>query len=351
MKKEALALLINDIHISKDNISDFNLNWDEALMVCQREDISEIVVGGDMFTERASQTLAVLLAVKDALDRAVKKGISVTIAEGNHDLVDREAMEGYNHLWKGMEYVDVVDAYRILGWEDCDFVLAVMSYFPENGSFLDWMDKMLSDAIVRYGDVVRSERDIILYIHEGIRGALGNVESEHELPQEPFRDYKVVLCGHYHNRIKLKGTNIQYIGSSRQHNFGEDEEKGYTILYSDGTTEFVKNQVNVRYKTIECKYEDVEELNKHFADDMVSNYKLRAKVHCTEQQAKVFDKQQLHGLGFNKVEIVLDSQVAKEVSAMRIEDKYDKHGIKKEYQNFCNEQEIDSELGIKYLEG
>lgn len=349
--KEALALLINDIHVSKDNIAEFNMNWDEALMVCQREGVSEIIVGGDMFTERSSQTLAVLLAVKHALDKAVQKGINVTIAEGNHDLVDNEALEGYNHLFVGQKGVDVVDTYREFRWEDCDFVFVVMSYFAENGSFLDWMDKMFTDILVRNRDIVSSEQDIILYIHEGIRGALGGVESDKELPQEPFLDYKAVLCGHYHNRIKLKGTNIQYIGSSRQHNFGEDEEKGYTILYSDGSTDFVKNEVNTRYKTVEIDFDNIKVLNGYFSDDSYKNYKVRVKVHCTEQQAKIFDKQQLLEFGFNKIEIVVDTPVVKESVSMSIEDKFDKQGIKKEYQNFCNEQDIDSELGIKYLEG
>lgn len=45
---------------------------------------------------------------------------------------------------------------------------------------------------------------------------------------------------------KIKGTVIEYIGSSRQHNFGEDEDKGYTLLYSDGSYEFIKNHVNIR---------------------------------------------------------------------------------------------------------
>lgn len=349
--KEALALLINDIHISKDNIADFNANWNEALTVCQREGISEIIIGGDMFTERASQTLAVLLAVKHALDSAVQKGISITIAEGNHDLVDKEAFEGYNHLWVGQKNIDVVDTYRILCWEGCSFALAVMSYFPENGSFLDWLDRMLTEALTAHGDVVRSEKDIVLYIHEGVHGALGSFEADDELPQEPLLNFKAVLCGHYHNRIHLKGTNIQYIGSSRQNNFGEDEEKGYTILYSDGSTGFIKNEVNMRYKTLEVDYEDVDELNRYFAEDAMENYRVRAKIHCTDNQSKVFDKQQLLDLGFNKVEIVLTTQIAKEVVAMGIEEKFDKQGIKKEYRNFCNEQEIDSELGIKYLEG
>jgi len=344
-------LLINDIHVSKDNIAEFNRNWDEALMVCQCEGISEIIIGGDMFTERSSQTLAVLLAVKGALDRAVAKGMYVTIAEGNHDIVDKEAFDGYNHLWVGQKNIDVIDTYRILSWEECDFVLAVMSYFPENGSFLDWLDKMLTEALTKHGDVVRSEQDIILYIHEGVHGALGNFEIEGELPQEPLLDYKAVLCGHYHNRIHIKGTNIQYIGSSRQHNFGEDEEKGYTILYTDGSTEFVKNQANQRFKTFDIDYDDISKIDKLIDKETLEYCKVRVKVRCTEQQAKVFDKQQLLDLGANKVELTLNTSVVQETAAMGIEEKFDKQGIKKEYRNFCNEQEIDSELGIKYLEG
>lgn len=62
--KEAIALLINDIHVNKDNIAEFNKNWDEMLSICQREGVEEVVIGGDVFTSRASQTLSTLLAVK-----------------------------------------------------------------------------------------------------------------------------------------------------------------------------------------------------------------------------------------------------------------------------------------------
>ena len=68
--KEAIALFINDIHVNKDNIAEFNQNWKEMLSVCKRENIADIVIGGDVFTSRASQTLATLLAVKAALTEA-----------------------------------------------------------------------------------------------------------------------------------------------------------------------------------------------------------------------------------------------------------------------------------------
>lgn len=343
--KEAISLLINDIHINKDNIIEFNQNWDEMLSVCKRENIADIVIGGDMFTSRASQTLSVLLAVKKALDKAVSQGICVTIAEGNHDLVDQEAFEGYNHLWVGQKGIDVVDVYKALAWEGCGFVLLVMSYFPEDGSFLERMWFAVQDTLKQYPDM--DKNDIILYIHEGVHGALGEFEIAGELPQEPLLGFKAVLCGHYHNRVKIKNTNIEYIGSSRQGNFGEDEEKGYTILYSDGSYSFVKNEANIRYKTIELNADDVD----NFQLEKDGRYKYKVRVRCNEKQAKLFDKQKLLDLGFHKVEAVTESIVTKESAASGIQEKYDKHGIKKEYQNYCNENSIDSKLGIKYLEG
>ncbi len=343
--KEAIALLINDIHVSKDNIEEFNKNWDEMLSVCKRENISDVVIGGDVFTSRASQTLATLLAVKHALDKAVRMGIYITIGEGNHDKTDQEAIEGYNHLWVGQKDIDVIDTHKALFWDDCDFVLLVMSYFPENGSFLEKLDIAVNDTLSQFPQFDKT--NIILYIHAGVHGALGDFEIAGELPQEPLMRFKSVLCGHYHNRVKIRKTDIEYIGSSRQGNFGEDEEKGYTLLYADGTYGFVKNEANARYQTIELDAQNVDQftLNK---DD---RYKYKVKVKCNEKQAKLFDKQKLIDLGFNKVEVVSESILPKESAAADIQEKYDKQGIKKEYQNYCNENSIDSKLGIKYLEG
>lgn len=345
--REPIALLINDIHVSKDNIVEFNKNWDEMLSVCQREQIEDVVVGGDMFTSRASQTLATLLAVKNKLTYTASQGIYTTIAEGNHDKVDLEAIEGYNHLWCGMKGVEIIDSFKPMLWEGCDFVLLVLSYFPEKGSFLDVLDKAVNDTIDAYPNVVKSKADIILYIHEGVHGALGDFDIPNELPQEPLLDFKAVLCGHYHNWCKIKGTNIEYIGSSRQHNFGENEEKGYTILFSDGSYKFVKNEANTRYRTIEVDADAIDSL--HIVPD--ARYKNKIKVKCSEQQAKLFDKQKFLDLGFDKVEMVSATVVDKAVVASGIQDKYDIIGIRKEYQSYCDENSIDSKLGMKYLEG
>lgn len=343
-KRIPCALLINDIHVSKDNIPEFQRNWDEALKICKKQDIPEIIIGGDLLQSRSSyQTLDVLLAVRQAIIKATNAGLELTIAEGNHDLVDQEAILGYCHVFSEYPHVYVVDDYVSIDCSD-DVTLYVMSYAPESGSFTNRLKDIIDN------DLDRNKHNI-LYIHEGIKGGLA-MPSDDELPTKIFKDFDAVLVGHYHNRCKIKGTNIEYVGASRQHNFGEDEEKGYTILYDDGSYEFVKNESNTRYKVIDLALQDVdnhwiEELN-----DIKSNgkYKVKARINCSATDVQNIDKQKLLEAGAAKVEIVTEKTIAKSIEAHSLDRKFDKTGIKQEYESFCSEKVIDSSMGLQYLD-
>lgn len=339
-----IALLWNDIHVSKDNIPEFQKNWDEAMDVCSRYDVKEMVIGGDLWQSRSSQTLSTLMAVRQAIIKAHNANLYLTIAEGNHCKVDQESILGYSHLFSEYPDVCVVDDYTALNLGE-DVILYVMSYFPENGSFTK-----------RLQDIVKTDFDRqntnILYIHEGINGALAQ-PNDKELPTKIFKDWDKVLVGHYHNRCTIPDTNIEYIGGSRQHNFGEDEEKGYTILYSDGSHEFVKNQVNMRYKVIATTSD---KLNSNFYERLEEikadgRYKVKARIGCTTQAASSIDKQKLLDAGATKVEIVTEETEVKEIEARSLDKKFDKTGIKQEYTNFCADKGISNvEMGLQYLD-
>ena len=129
MKKKALALLVNDLHITQDNIVEFNKNWGEAVDICVKNEINDIVIGGDVFTARASQTLPVLLAVKNAFMFATTKGLNLTIAYGNHDCPNSKAILSYCHLYDTMDGVEVIDTFDRINWNS-DIQLCVISYFP-----------------------------------------------------------------------------------------------------------------------------------------------------------------------------------------------------------------------------
>ncbi len=338
-------LLLNDIHISKDNIPAFKANWQEAIDICRKMDVKEIAIGGDLFFSRAAQTLDVLLAVHDALLTAAEHGIHVTIAEGNHDKVNQENERGYCHVFDQHSNVLVCDEYVSLPLgDDCRFVLHMMGYFPEDGSFCTRLDRLKEEAL-------DPKRLNFLYIHEGINGALAQ-PNDKELPAKIFEEFDKVFVGHYHNRTIIDKTRIEYIGSSRQHNFGEDEEKGYTVIYTDGSHEFIKNQVNTRYRVIDVSAERaglhlMDELREIDAD---GRYKVKVRVHAPQAAMKSVDKAALLDAGATKVELIADDEEMLEVAASSLFEKFDSHRIRETYEEFCREKQIDDvAIGLEYL--
>ena len=338
-------LLLNDIHISKDNIPAFKVNWQEAIDICRKMDVKEIAIGGDLFFSRAAQTLDVLLAVHDALLTAAEHGIHVTIAEGNHDKVNQENERGYCHVFDQHSNVLVCDDYVSLPMgDDSRFVLHMMGYFPEDGSFCTRLERLKEEAI-------DPKRLNFLYIHEGINGALAQ-PNDKELPAKIFEEFDKVFVGHYHNRTIIPKTRIEYIGSSRQHNFGEDEEKGYTVIYTDGTHEFVKNQANTRYRVIDVTAERaglhlMDELREIDAD---GRYKVKVRVHAPQAAMKSVDKAALLDAGATKVELIADDEEMLEASSSSLFEKFDSHRIRETYEEFCREKQIDDvAIGLEYL--
>ena len=338
-------LLLNDIHISKDNIPEFTANWDEALDICHRMDVHEIALGGDLFLSRAAQSLDVLLAVHDALLSAAECGIRVVLAEGNHDKVDQESPRGYCHVFDQHPNVLVADDFLSLpAPEGQRFVLHMIGYWPEDGSFCDKLQTVTSKALV-------PEKFNFLYIHEGINGALSQ-PGDKELPANIFGDFDKVFVGHYHNRCIISGTRIEYIGSSRQHNFGEDEEKGYTLLYNDGEHEFIRNRANTRYRTLDVPFQDA---GIHLADRLEElraegRCKVRVRVHCSPDEAAGFDRSKLLEAGASKVEVTTEEMQPTKITSTELFERYDKGKIRECYESFCRERRIeDPELGIIYL--
>lgn len=343
--KEACMLLMNDIHVSKDNISEFEKNWSEALKVCEEYGIPTICIGGDLWQSRSSQPLNVLLSVRKMILETTRRQIYLVIANGNHCKVNQEDIMGYSHVFSNYKHVEVVNYFSSIKLDDKIFY--IMPYFPENGNFIEHLEDLKADW-----KEYEPNCPAILYIHQGINGALAT-PNEKDLPANIFAEFESVLVGHYHDRCKIKGTNIEYIGSSRQHNFGEDEEKGYTIIYADGSTQFIKNEVNKRYKTITASLKEIK--SEKFAENIRKikedeRYLIKIKIQCDTKDTGKINKDELLALGVAKIDVVTEETVLTKSNAA-LEVKFDKTEIKKEYRSFCEQKNIlDAEIGLSYLE-
>lgn len=343
IKRQPVALVITDCHCGKDTLQDFIQNWQEAIGLCISTGIRHILFAGDLVLSRASQTLDVLLAIHDVFEQCNRQGIRLTLINGNHCKVNQEATRGYCNVFDSFENVRVIDEWGIVTLTD-ELEVCMISYFPEKGSFSGHL-RNLEEYLAEKGQPCG-----ILIIHEGIRGGLAQ-PTDTELPAALFSKWDKVLVGHYHNRTRVK-PNIEYIGSSRQANFGEDEEKGYTLLYADGLTEFVKNTVNMRYQVIDV---DVSRVNVHLKDRLEEirsdgRYRTKVRIHGTSAETANVDKEQLLQSGASKVEIIHQETVPAGSESSGLYEKFDTHKIQENYRNFCREKEIENmELGLNYL--
>jgi DNA repair protein SbcD/Mre11 len=340
-QKVACALLMNDIHVSKDNIPEFYKNWDEALSVAKQYEVDTIVIGGDLWQSRAAQTLSTLMAVRHAVLKTTEAGFKLVIANGNHDLVDQEAIFGYSHIFSHYPGVYVVDGVATLSFLDT-LDLHIMGYFPEGGSFIERHQKLKES--------INPNTANVLYIHQGINGAL-SVSNDKDLSTKIFDGWDSVLVGHYHDRCKIKGTAIEYIGASRQHNYGEDVFKGYTILFSDGSNKFVQNEVNTRYMTIESTPDTLEADMKRTEEIVADGLtKVKMRVKCSSDEVATVNKDKITDAGASRIEFVSDTVITFSDNS-GLESKWDKTGLKKEYSSFCQQKEYNNvETGLQYLD-
>ncbi len=332
-----IALLMNDLHINKDNILEYTKNWDEALSVCKEHSITKMFIGGDIFTTRNVQSLYPMLTVGSCFRKAKSQGLDIYVAFGNHDC----PVYGEGENWIDL-YADVANVGRTWTYfEMGEKVLAMCSYYPEE-EIMPNLLKDLDNWIDEHGYVYS---DIVVYLHSGVHGALGDFDVPNEIPQELLTKYFRVLCAHYHNRTKIKNTNIEYIGSSRAHNFGEDDQKGYTLLYPNGDTLFIQNKVNVRYVTDDVDIKELDDWKKTYGD----NYKIRLRIHCKSSEVETIDREKLLEKGADKIEFVTEKIQSVEVEQSKIEEAFDNKSLQIEYKAFSKEKGIDSRFGINYL--
>lgn len=347
-KRIPMSICINDMHIGKDNILDFEDNWDEMLDYAVNLKVKRIIIGGDTFLSRVSQSLSVLITVKKCIDKAIKLGFEIFNAPGNHDKVSLEDTLSYCHVFDGIPGYNVISEYHAI--DDGDTVTHIIPHFPETGSFKKRLEEVVK--------TINKTKENILYIHEGINGALAHSDETNnkELPTHIFDDFDTVLVAHYHNRVQVGDDGrIFYVGSSRQHNFGEDEKKGYTVIFDNGDFKYLENKTNSRYKTLSIRFEEIdsyfyEEISELKAD----NYYVRVEILCTKAQRKLINKSDFTKAGAVKIKITEDKVVENEIDDQSSgTERFNKDGLVTIYSGFFDEKfkdgEIDIDFGLKYI--
>ena len=222
MKRKAVAVLVNDIHLDKGNgelIKDIFLN--QLINLCLSKKIDNIFIGGDVFTNRSGQPLTCLTVWKEILEGVKEKGIRIHVIPGNHDKTDADDERSYLDIYSG-QFLYRNAVCRNFDGLDVIFI----PYFKDE----KWLEEFQRVDCKRDKD-----NPAVLITHMGFDGVRNNdgglVQSS--IKPSMFKDYSKVLIGHYHDASKLS-SNVFYTGSAYQNNYGESvTDKGFTVILLD----------------------------------------------------------------------------------------------------------------------
>jgi exonuclease SbcD len=266
MSRSPVAITITDTHLHKENGEQVIDIFNQCFDLAQELKVKKVFHVGDFFTNRMGQTLRTLKIAKKIFKEAKRRKIELHIIAGNHDKTDQTIDDSYIDIFE-YEGVYVYDS----GWGYLDLENMYVFFIPyyTTEKYIQILDDLCTSIMERQD--LYSEVPLVLLTHQAIDSVINNDGSrvESDIKIGLFDQFTNVLVGHYHNKQQIS-DNITYIGSSHPQNFGEDNDKGFTILYEDGSIEHIVAQFPQYHKFyFDCK--EKQKIEEHFQQYKNSN--------------------------------------------------------------------------------
>lgn len=213
---------------------------DHVIDICNDRQIDILIHGGDVFENRNTVNVKTLNRAFQAFHRIVEQtDCEVYHLKGNHDFYFRTSKE----LSSSDPFADISDRIHVISnpigikWANTKVLLC------------PWL--MPSDVSV-FLEEAKKGWDLC-FGHFEIKGFELNIQgfkSRTGLETKVFRNIGKVYSGHFHKRQKR--SNIQYIGSPYQIDFGEEgDKKGFTIIELPSMREeFVENIFSPQHRRV-----------------------------------------------------------------------------------------------------
>ena len=335
------TILITDTHYNNENqhqVDDVFLQCFKLAKLTKTKTVCHL---GDWFTSRTGQTLPTLMSVLGTLNKAQKMGITIHTIAGNHDKTDLEDERSYMRVFGHHPALKLYEVHGCVRLTNTD--LWMLPYFPEEGSYAERLSAIKSLM------GVDPKRKKFLLTHITLDGALNNDGSKqsNNLKREAFKEFDWTLCGHYHNR-NSPWSRAQYIGSPRAANFGEDNEKGFTIINQDGSMKFVRavfQQYHQFFFDLEKIESDVFEYDYNLALDAANEgYRVRAVVLGTKEMIESFDKRIFTEYGIEFVP--KDSNISKSIQDLEegLKSSFTPDEMKRAFIEYCKINSIKGDM-------
>jgi DNA repair exonuclease SbcCD ATPase subunit len=212
-----LFVAISDVHLSLKNL-DVSIATLKQSLQKARDLRVPLLIAGDLNDGKAIMRSE---WVKALIDLFISySDVAIHILIGNHDLDNKNSESNSLYFLKTLSNVILYDRPCMMKNVD-ELDWGIIPYQSNNTDFISCLNKMKQDNVKN------------LIIHQGILGAyMGDyVVDESSVSPEEFKDFNIVLSGHYHRAQKMS-ENIYYFGSPFTVNFGESNENKFIYVVS-----------------------------------------------------------------------------------------------------------------------
>lgn len=344
IKSPPLMVLSTDWHLDKNNTS---LIRDLVIEKCEfvkSLGLERVYVLGDLMDSRKGQELVVIDTLLDIFEIITKVyDLEVFVIPGNHDKVSYQAEASYIAPFQYMDGVHYVGNYSKVKEEGANIYL--LPFFEEE-TWTKYYNEMLIDF-----PLSKTKKNILL-THTAFSNSINNDGSKisSKIDYSLLGKWDLVLSGHYHN-LQQPFKNTFHIPSIRQKDFGEDGEKGFTVLAPDLSMQtkvasfpkYITEKVDLSTQSFSDVKNKAVELRETYAN-------VRVVVEGPIELVQAFDAQELEGIGIRvkKKNPEIDTSMEFAETCDQIEE-LTQEKILVEFESFCEKENISFEEGVKYL--
>ena len=333
MKKKPLFILITDTHLNHKNIELVIDIFRQAIEQAQKLGLKVIYHAGDLFDSRKHQTLATLRAFAEILLMCEEAGIVLRAIPGNHDKPDYFSANSYLDVYERYGSLELVREWA--SFKEGDYYVHMIPFFDEREVYPHYLSKAA---------FVKGFKNILI-THIAVDGVRNNDGSEIEntFDKKAFKKFEKVLVGHYHNAQEV--GNVAYVGSAYQKDYGEDDDKGMTLVYDDGSLERILLDFP-RFETIKIDLNVVttEELEKTFKSHEKSEDNIRFKFSGTKEKLAALDRPKYIKAGIDVKTEQDDPEIDLDYAELVDFTGFSKAKILDEWGEFSEKHEIDENI-------
>lgn len=274
--KKPIVVLIADVHYNINTLEIADKAMNMAVDKANELDVP-LVVAGDMHDSKANLRGECIYNIIKTFKRCLRQPY---VLRGNHCAINEKSKDHSLHFLQDLAWI-VDGPYLRFHYDIPQLNLHLIPYYHDANELRQYLQTIPEGST--------------LIMHQGIIGSEAGhyIQDKSAITKQDVAGFRVI-SGHYHNRQTLElpnGGTFDYIGNPYTLGFGEaeDREKGFQVLYADGSLEFIPTNLR-RHRIVEFTVKDKLWYTKNIClfknDDLVW-----AKVTGSEEDLAIFNRE------------------------------------------------------------